>query len=223
MEKPTDILNFGAQHTTTGRAYISAYNFPKNFISHDAFIGGKLKGKYCGGFGALIYADYATSEIGPYKELIFIPGKFDVDGECRYAATKIYVSTPAAINTAGDGYFGPKEVATFKEEQLSDTLMHLSVHKGRNRVISVEIATWSGIHFPLSTNVVSFPMLQMLRGEERLLWQYEGECTATMARIESVLVRPALFPDVAAFSPLASFYFESFSLNFKPQPIEEKK
>ncbi|MBQ4035474.1 MAG: hypothetical protein II623_08435 [Paludibacteraceae bacterium] len=212
-------LDFSGLKTCKGKAYISVYNFSNDFVASEAFQTDFLKGKYDGGFGAVIYIDFKESPVGPYQEVLFIPGKYEVGGESRYVATKCYVSTPEAINNNSDGYFGHKELGTFHWTTVGENTMHLSIHKGRTRLLTVEIGSWSGFSLPASSNIITFPFMQILSGDERLLWKYSAKSSMNLARLVSVQVRPAFFPDIAKYNPIVTLCFDNFELNFEPESV----
>ena len=64
-----------------GNGYIFAYYFDEEFIEKDCFLSKEQKKNFKGGFGAVIFANYTNSSAGPYQELLFIPGKFAIDGD----------------------------------------------------------------------------------------------------------------------------------------------
>ncbi len=209
-------IDFNIKHNRKGKAYISIYNFKENFVKKDCFISDYLKDKYRGGFGAMIFADYSKSGIGPYQELLFIPGKFELGGEERYLVTKAYVNEPAAVNENGEGYFGHKKVAKFRVETLTDnkTLIAVNSLKGEP-IVKMEMRNWCGVKLPISSSVTNFPLMQLLKGNRRYLWKYEGQGNITMAKIESAQVRPAYFPDIAQETPMVTFLIDDFSFDFE--------
>lgn len=150
---------------------------------------------------------------------MFIPGKYNVGGESRYVATKCYVSTPDAVDMNEDGYFGPKEVGTFHWTTVGENTMHLSVHKGNTRVLTVEIGIWNAFSLPASSSIITFPFMQILKNDERLLWKYSANSSMSLARLSSVQVRPAYFPDIAKESPIVTLCLDNFELNFEPDNV----
>lgn len=60
-----------------GEGIILLYRFPKKWINEQRLIPDHLKGQFKGGFGYLMLVNYYDSPVGPYKELLLIPGKFN--------------------------------------------------------------------------------------------------------------------------------------------------
>ena len=66
-------------------------------------------GAALGGIGTVMVVDYSESAVGPYRELLLVPGRFDVEGRKRFAVTDILVSSqvqrgqrPAQLGAAQD-------------------------------------------------------------------------------------------------------------------------
>ena len=209
-------FNYEGKFQMKGNAYICIYNFNERFVKNECFVPDCLKEKYKGGFGAVIYADFkkpaGTAEKEDFQEVIFIPGKFDFDGEERYIATRCYVSSQNVIDDDGYGLLGPKTPGKFHITTVDDGITHLSVHEGRNRVLTVELDAWDMLSIKASTSFIAFPFSQLTADGERIDWDYNGKATLRMASLQSAQVRPAFFPDIVKFSPIVSLCLTDFTL-----------
>lgn len=65
----------------SGKGYIFLYPITKEFVMTQGMVPDFLKGRYTGGFASMMLVNYADSNVGPYSELLFIPGKFDYKGK----------------------------------------------------------------------------------------------------------------------------------------------
>ncbi|KAK4053261.1 hypothetical protein OIO90_004035 [Microbotryomycetes sp. JL221] len=77
-----------------------------------------LTKRFHGGTGAVMIVRYDTSPVGPYDELLFIPGYFsftDENKQTQYhmTVTRIYVSTPASVKNGRGNWSIPKHIAKF--------------------------------------------------------------------------------------------------------------
>src|SRR6187549_840298 len=116
-----------APWTLTGDGYIFVYKFSQDFVRSQGLIPPFLQGAYRGGFGAVMLVDYHTSGVGAYRELLFIPGVFEVNGKNYYSITKIYVSTMASVVNGQENWGIPKEVADFDIQRLDDSSERITV------------------------------------------------------------------------------------------------
>jgi len=73
-----------------GRGIILLYNLKKSCLSPYL---STIDAHHLGGFSVLMLVDYQTSPIGPYHELLFIPGKFRMGKTSGYHISFIRVST----------------------------------------------------------------------------------------------------------------------------------
>lgn len=74
-----------------GDGYIVLYKLPKNFLINNTFIAEYFKDKLFGGLSALMIIDYKDSDVGPYQEILFIPGLFNFKAKNFFSISKIYV------------------------------------------------------------------------------------------------------------------------------------
>lgn len=192
-----------------GSGYIFAYYFDEEFIEKDCFLSKEQKKNFKGGFGAVIYANYTNSSAGPYQELLFIPGKFAIDGDESYMVSKAYCSSATAMEQQ---VFGKKELADFKIEKVDDKTETIVVTRDGKPIFRIEIQSW-GFNIPMTSDMVKFPLVSVEDGKV-VKWDYNGSGTASFAKIEAIGVRPAKFPDVALFSPLVGIHFEKFNIDY---------
>jgi len=194
-----------------GNGYVLFYRFDEEFIRLETFLPESLKNNYCRGIGAVLYMNYTKSEIGPYEELLFIPGKFYYRGKKNHFISKAYVSTEEAAKFGYENWFIPKEKAVFSREPLKNHIENISTCIENEEVASFEIKRGK-IRFRLGTSkYLSFSLMQ-LNGEEPVKLNYSGTVTANFAKLTSIRIRPAFFPNIAKFTSLAVFKMRNFTL-----------
>ena len=113
MTPPPLSLSAPPPWTLTGAGYVALLRLPRGFVETRGFVPPALQGRFAGGLGGFIYADYRTSAVGPYRELLFVPGRFRIGGQRRFVVTKIYVSTEASVEAGRRNWGLPKERAQF--------------------------------------------------------------------------------------------------------------
>ena len=202
-----------------GNGYVLFYRFDEEFIRLETFLPESLKNNYCRGVGAVLYLNYTQSEIGPYKELLFIPGKFCYRGKKNHFISKAYTSTEEAAKFGRDNWFIPKEKATFSKETMENNMENISTYIENEEIASFEIKKGK-IRFKLGTSkYLSFSLMQ-LKGDEPIKLNYSGTVTANFAKLTSIKIRPAFFPNIVKFTPLAVFKMKNFTLRL---PKAEKE
>jgi hypothetical protein len=196
-----------------GRGFVLAYTFPPEFVEAQGLPAGLL-GRFRGGPGAVMVVDYASSPVGPYRELLFLPGRFAVAGGLYPAITRIFVSSQASADNGRAHWALPKERATFESEATGRRRERVRVLAGGRVFFEAELA-WS--RWPLPVLVPRWPLPFTLAqpGPDGLrLTTLRGAALARRARLLSVRVTGPEFPDVCGFAPRFGVRTAPFRLVF---------
>lgn len=174
------------------------------------------------GVGALlVLVDYHASPVGPYHELLVVPGTLPfADGRRHPTIDRIVVSSwPSAVS--GRANWGiPKDVASFTWERGTD----------RSRTDAVEVAVDGrpAARFRLRRGRVHLPaplaplpagartLAQRWRGSD-LLTRLEGTGRIGRGRLLDAWVDPELVPPVTGGRPGQALHVARFELRF-PAP-----
>jgi hypothetical protein len=98
----------------SGRAYIGALALPEQQRMAEAGTPERL-GRPGGRLSTLMFVDYEDSNVGPYYELLFIPGHFPfADGRRHPSIGRIYVSSQASVDNGRANWGIPKDRADFR-------------------------------------------------------------------------------------------------------------
>ncbi len=149
----------------SGKGYIFLYPLTKEFVTTQGMVPDFLKGRYTGGFASMMLVNYADSNVGPYSELLFIPGKFDYKGKKWQTISKIYVSSEASIVNGRKNWGIPKERATFEFKRLNEREERIIVTAGETRILDVVLRS-GVIPFPVSTKFLPFHLVQRENQQE---------------------------------------------------------
>ena len=161
-----------------------------------------------------MFVDYRDSPAGPYRELLYIPGRFTDQGSNAWSVTRIWVSTWASVVNGRRNWGIPKDRADFVRDKRGGEERITVLHE-RRQVARLDLAAL-GPAFPVGTGFVP----EMLR---RLV-QYHGGCRYSLALRAAGRVRAArlldaaggegLFPDLAAAQVLATLRVSRFAMTF---------
>ncbi|MGM0641262.1 MAG: acetoacetate decarboxylase family protein [Thermotogota bacterium] len=198
-----------------GRGYILIYKFNKNFVQNECFLPPFLNYSFRGGFGAIMLIDYHESNVGPYQELLFIPGKFDYNGRKSYSITKIYVSSMESVVNGRENWGIPKQLANFN---FNDDFSKISVDVEGIDIFNFN-ADYSSFKFPISTKLLSFPLIQRYNKKD-FYTKFSGKGKARFAKINDLRSNPTLFPDVRNQKRLFSIRIEDFNITFPKANIQ---
>lgn len=196
-----------------GKGYIMVFKFSFDFIAQHSFLPKEWMKWHKGGFGSVMLVDYHESNAGPYRELLFIPGKFSFFGRKHYTISKIYVSTEASVVSGRANWAIPKELADFDWSNTANCDRINVTHKGID-VLDITLKP-KGPAFPVTTSFLSISIGQEDAGRT-LITRPSGQGWGRLASLKSVLVNKDNFPDIAGIKPLAICRVDPFQMIFPP-------
>ncbi len=197
----------------TGDGYVLLYQLPHHFAA--AHSNGY---PYRGGFGAVVLVNYHSSNVGPYRELLFIPGMIAYPGKTGYSIHRIYVTTLASVVNGQMNWGIPKERADFQAETLPDGAERIRVLKDNRPFFEVTLRA-HGPAVPLTAAVL--PPLVQQRDNRTFITRLQSTGVGRYARMSDVRADAAHFPDVSPFAPLIAMKIVNFRMLFPAAQIVE--
>lgn len=203
--------------TLNGDGLVLVAHFPEAFVREHGFLAEFQQTGYRGWLSAVMLVDYTTSDVGPYRELLFIPGLFSVGGKTTFSISKIYVSTQVSVENGIENWGIPKEQADFDITHNPDGSRTYVVSQQGKPFFTVR-ATAGGFSFPVSTRLLpGFQVVQKRRGE-LLLTAPTATGKGQLARLRDLQIDPAFFPDITQGTRLATIAVRDFTMVF-PVPF----
>lgn len=204
-----------------GEGYILVYRFSKRDLQYRNILDEADLSHFSGGFGAVMVVDYKTSPVGPYKEILFIPGKFREKAGKGYRVTKIAVSTLVSVVSGRANWGLPKNHAQFQ---------FINERKGKETVsvtakgINYFRATFKpfGPFLPLSGALLSSTLLQDYLGRI-FLTRIKARGEVKVAKLSSLHIDPKLFPPIRDKRPLLVLKVTDFEMLFPEAEITMKE
>ncbi len=160
---------------------------------------------------------YANSPIGPYRELLSIPGRRGRGTRARWSITRIFVSTPASVAAGRDHWRIPKQHADFRVE--ADARAERIVVSRGDAPIARLALVGGGPAVPASASWIP-PMLRTLAqpcGDTTWHTTPSGRARVRRARLVSADVDADAFGSFAPADVLAAFRLTRFAACF-PRP-----
>jgi hypothetical protein len=195
----------------TGSGYILLYRFTKAFVAEHGFLADFQKEKFVSGWGAVMLVDYQTSPVGPYHELLFIPGLFSFNKKKVFSISKIYVSTQSSVINGIENWGIPKELADFhwRKKQISD---HIAISKDGVSFFEADFIK-KRICFPISTTILPLTIVQAHKNR-LMLTKPKSSGMAYLAKLQNIKVNSDFFPDLTKVKPLLVLRVENFKMEF---------
>ena len=209
----------------SGEAFVILYKFSKEFIENNSFLADYQKKGWNGGFGTVMVVNYVTSAVGPYFELLFIPGQiksegFTVKNLSGYSISKIYVSTQTSVDNGIVNWGIPKEKADFVWKDIDANTTHIDVSINGNVFFSSKFSK-NNFRFPVTTSLLPLKVLQKLY-DKFILTKPKASGKAKIAKMKSVTINQNYFPDLALQKPIATVYIDNFEMIFPIPEIENQ-
>ncbi|TFV93583.1 hypothetical protein E4S40_15170 [Algoriphagus kandeliae] len=196
-----------------GEGVILVYKFPKIWVEEQGQLPEYLKGKFTGGLGYLMLVNYTQSPVGPYRELLLIPGKFKPQG--KQSITRIFVDSEQSTQNGRANWGIPKETMDFDWIE-EDEKIKIQVKSRKEPLFSCEIKPF-GFPFPASTKLLPIDLYQHWEGKG-FYTKPSGKGKAKLARVKIQEVNPKFFPQVDQIKPLLAVHIRPFQIHF-PKPI----
>lgn len=201
-----------------GDGYILLYKFPAVLGGSAGFVDPALQPHFRGGVGAVMFVDYGETPVGPYHELLFIPGFFDWHGQLFPSISKIYVSTQASIVNGRENWRIPKDEARFERYAQGQTERLVITLPSGERVVDMHLHR-KNLRLPLTTAVLPPRLRTIVQNDPVKSYEttLSGRGWAQPAQLLYARVNPATFPDFTQGRLLTAVCVRPFHLTF-PMP-----
>jgi hypothetical protein len=200
----------------TGRGFILMYRFPESFIQESCFLPDEWKDAKWSGLGYVIIADYENSPVGPYHELLIIPGKAPIGGTKLGTISKIYVDSVDSMVNGMTNWGIPKEYANF--EWTHENRKHTIKIGGYKPWLELVLEHGS-IRIPIDTRLIPINLFQEF-DSTRFRVSPTGRGTGRFSLIKEINIDPNFFPGIDDLEPMVAFYVDPFQMSFPVAKIE---
>ena len=206
--------------TLKGNGYIFLYHFSKEFVMKNGFLADYQKVGYNGDWvGTIMLVDYQESPVGPYQELLFVPGRCKFGGKKIFTISKIFVSSLDSVTNGIVNWGIPKELANFKVSYLSDNQTKFDVSIDGESFFSAHLKNRS-FYFPISTRFFPLKLAQKLN-KKLIITTSTAKGKASFAKFLSLKVDEKHFPDISKLKPIAALVVKNFKMTFPIPNVTE--
>ncbi len=201
----------------SGSGYIIIYKFSKKEVQSNFFLSEKFTKLSTGGTGMIIIADYEKSTIGPYKELLIIPGIIKYNNKNLKTISKIFVSTEESVFYGRKNWGIPKEKADFTDKKDKNKT-HIKVSVNDTSFFEISLTSY-GPSFPVTTSLLPLSIIQEYDGKA-FYTKPKGSGLGKISLIKNISVDSNLFPNIANKKPLFAIKVNPFKMTFPLPKIE---
>jgi len=217
------ITDAPAPWTLHGRGYISILRFDPRQLDDDRFTPPSLRGRRAASpYALMMFVDYADSAVGPYHELLFIPGRFDFGaGRKCFSISRIFVSSMDSVVNGQRNWGIPKELAQFDVRSGESGVDRVRVTQSGQPLAALDYRRYP-ISIPVTTALLTKKLMTLgqHRDNQAFFYTPSARGTSQPAKLIRAESNPELFPDLTAARPLLSVYNPRFQMRFPLSRIE---
>jgi hypothetical protein len=219
-----------APWSLTGSGYIVLLRLPPRSLRSDACTPADLTDRLLPGLSLMMFVDYQTSPVGPYRELLFIPGRLRIDGSKRWSITRIVVDSPASVVSGRANWGIPKQLATIDVERQPDGTEWIEVSQDGRRMAELVFDT-AGPTLPVDGAIIPRRLRTMsqFRGGTMYSFSPDASGPVSYARLRAVRTDRERFPEVRTGNVMMALRAPRFELTFpiaetteEPAPIRRR-
>lgn len=203
-----------------GQGYAFLMKMPEAVLADCPFTPTSLRKSRRSPLSLALLVDYQDSAVGPYQELLFIPGSFDFGhGQRQPSISRIYVSSQASVLNGRRNWGIPKDRCDFDLSLHHEGIDRAVLTSDDGRRIADMTLSSSGPTLPLPGHWLPATwrtLAQIWEGKVfTLAPSAQGSCRA--AKVLDWHFDPKLFPDLARGRCLAAVKIPQFTMTF-PEP-----
>jgi hypothetical protein len=195
-----------------GVACLLLYRFPP------AIFRGKLRpedtedSRRFRGVGFLALVSYRRSPVGPYGEMLIVPGWLLYRGKRHYSVSRIYVTTAASAENGRRNWGLPKKLAEIRFERSGPRSQRVNARVNEEPALDLRLKA-RGPAVPLGSRFLPARLVQYMNGRI-FSTAISGSGRLRWAGIESFEVSTELFPELSRIRPLLALQIERFRARF---------
>lgn len=203
-----------------GQGYLFLLRLPEPVLTHGSFVPPNLQRAGNGRTAIAMFVDYAQSDVGPYHELLYIPGQFHFGAQRHWSITRIFVSTWDSVVNGRRNWGIPKDRCDFTVDYGTQDRVSLHTEQG-TRFAELELEAFGPrLPAPIGWTPRRWRTLSQQYDGQRYTYVPEASGHFRFARVRHWRFDPAMFPDLAQGRVLAAVKITDFSMRFPVSRIE---
>lgn len=205
-----------------GRGYITMLRFDEPLSDEAAFVPQGLRAvRRRSRYATMMFVDYADSPVGPYHELLFIPGRFRfADGLDHQSITRIFVSSQDSVVNGNVNWGIPKDLAQFDVRYRDGGLDKVTVSRDGQVFAELAFKRWP-LPIPVLGLLIPPKMrtLGQLERDQHYIYTPRADGIAMPGALASATIDGAVFPDITQGKAVMTVYLPYFRMLFAPSRL----
>ena len=215
LEPLPEVKSAPAPWQLAGEGYILALWLPNDFLDQKTFLPLAQRLSRKGRIAYVMFVDYAASPVGPYHELLFIPGSVDFDGERHLTISRIFVSSWDSVVNGRANWGIPKDRCDFSVQYGADGIDHVALTLDGKAIVDLTFKA-GGFNLPVTTKLLpkSWRTLgQKLEGQQ-YFYAPDASGHVRPAKLLAAQIDAEHFPDFRRGKLLAAMRVSDFKMGF---------
>ena len=204
-----------APWTLHGDGWLLLLRLPEAVRNDARHLPPELRDRPVSGPSIVMFVDYSDSPAGPYRELLYIPGRFTLDGgRHAWSVTRIYVSSWESVANGRRNWGIPKDRADFRRVPAGRG-ERLEIETDGRRIATLELAA-RGPALPVHAALLpaGIRTLVQFHAGQRFEFAPRARGLAGAAKVRHLASDGALFPDLAQAHVTLALRARRFTLDF---------
>ncbi len=196
-----------------GRGYIFLLDLPDAITKQELALLPWKKTSFLSA-AMMMLVDYTDSAVGPYYEVLFIPGRIETPAGSYWHISKIYVSSEASAASGRANWGIPKEIADFSFRYRDDGA-DVSV-----RVSGAPLADFSIRHksctVPVTTKIIpeALRLFYQRLDDSEFIFAPQADGRVGLAEINTMKTHSPYFPALNGDRVRVALFTEDFKMTF---------
>jgi hypothetical protein len=222
QSRPSSVALAPAPWQLGGQGYVVAVRLPQTVLEQGSFLPEGCTRVGRSRLAYLMFVDYAASDVGPYHELLYIPGVLQIGRRRNLSISRIFVSSWASVVNGEQNWGIPKDRCDFAVHYGADGVDRVALSAADGSVFAELELQARGPRLPAPGHWVPrrWRTLSQLRDGQVYTYVPEARGHCRFARLRSWRFDARRFPDLAQGEVVAAIKITDFSMIFPLAQIE---
>lgn len=213
-----------APWSLTGSGYIVLMRLPPRSLRSEPCTPADLTDRLVPGLSLMMFVDYRNSPVGPYRELLFIPGRFRIDGSKHWSITRIVVDSAQSVVSGRANWGIPKEQARIDIERQPDGTEWIEVSQDGRRMAELVFDT-AGPTLPVDGAIIPRRLRSMSQFRDGTRYSFSPDASGPVsyARLRAIRTDHERFPEIRTSNVVMALRAPRFELTFPVAQTEDDR
>ncbi len=222
VARPSDIALAPAPWDLSGQGYIVAVRLPREVLEQGSFLPPGLRRVGRSRLAYLMFVDYSNSDVGPYHELLYIPGVLDFGRRRNLSISRIFVSSWASVVNGENNWGIPKDRCDFAVDYGADGVDRVACTAADGTAFAELELQARGPRLPAPGHWVPRKLRTLSQLREGKVYSYAPEARGHVrfARVRNWRFDARYFPDLARGEVVSAMKITDFRMIFPVAEVE---